>query len=209
MRGVNSGRNWGGVILDFSSGAHFAEAAMKLLPVAREAAKGFSKLRKEADFEFQTAHIEYCTSVLRHYCKARTFFVRDEPQYLEEFYVPTSLLTQSRGRKRVARANLGALRKIGPHVIVDGTGGSGKTVFMRYLMLDSIERAVAYPVLLELRRLNEDHEVSLEDALIGYMTENGFPLGEEYARKALLQGQLVLLLDGLDEVNFSRRRKAG
>uniref|UniRef100_UPI003F7DF310 NACHT domain-containing protein n=1 Tax=Xanthomonas sp. 0924 TaxID=2835534 RepID=UPI003F7DF310 len=180
---------------------------MKLLPFARQALKGVANAKDIIEFDFQKAHIAYCTSVLKNYCKARTFFVRDEPQYLEEFYIPTSILSQSRDRKRLARANLEVLRKVGPHVIVDGTGGSGKTVFMRYLMLDSIERGIAYPVLLELRRLNEDHEISLEGAIIRFLMDNGFPLGEHYAKRALDKGQLVLLLDGLDEVNFSRRKR--
>lgn len=181
------------------------ETAMKLLPTALNVLTATSKARDILEFEFQQAHIDYCTSVLRNYCKARTFFVRDEPQYLEEFYVPTSLLSRSRGR--ISRANLDSLEKIGPHIIVSGTGGSGKTIFMRYLLLDSIERAIAYPVLLELRSLNEDESTSLEDAIVKNMIGNGFPIGESFARKALAQGQLVLLLDGFDEVNSARRKK--
>lgn len=185
----------------------FTEKAMKLFPVALAAAKGLVKANDFVEFEFRNAHIEYCTAVLKNYCKARTFFVRDEPQYLDEFYIPTSLIISARGRRRIEKANLDALYKVSPHIIVDGTGGSGKTVFMRYLMLDSIERGVAYPVLFELRMLNEYPDASLEDSLVAHMVTNGFPLGPDYAKKALKQGQLVLLLDGLDEVNFSRRRK--
>lgn len=182
-----------------------ADTAMKLFPFAIKALKSVTKVTNNLEFEFRSAHIDYCTAVLKNYCKARTFFVRDEPQYLEEFYVPTSLLSER--RERISRATLESLQKIGRHVVVAGTGGSGKTVFMRYLMLDAIERGIAYPVLLELRYLNENHETSLEEALVSQMLQNRFPLGEEYARKALKKGQLVLLLDGFDEVNFSRRKK--
>ncbi len=189
------------------TGLSFVEIASKLLPAALVTAKGIVKGNDFLEFEFRQAHIEYCTSLLKNYCKARTFFVRDEPQYLDEFYVPTSLLSGRRGANRIEKANLESLIRIGPHVIVDGTGGSGKTVFMRYLMLDSIERGVAYPVLFELRLLNEDPDLSLETALVSHMVANGFPLGVDFATKALKRGQLVLLLDGLDEVNFSRRRK--
>ncbi|WP_168191443.1 NACHT domain-containing protein [Thermomonas aquatica] len=185
----------------------FVDRAMQLFPTALAAAKAVTKAGDFVEFEFRNAHIQYCTAVLKNYCKARTFFVRDEPQYLDEFYVPTSLLTQSRGSRRLEKANLDSLLKIGPRVIVDGTGGSGKTVFMRYLMLDSIERGIAYPVLFELRTLNDDADLGLEDALVAHMVANGFPLGVDYAKKAIKQGQVVLLLDGLDEVNFSRRRK--
>ncbi|MBN8214737.1 MAG: NACHT domain-containing protein [Xanthomonadales bacterium] len=188
--------------------ASFAAKAMKLFPAALAAAKGMVKANDFVEFEFRNAHIEYCTAILRNYGKARTFFVRDEAQYLDEFYVPTSLLySQSRSLKRLEKANLNSLLKIGPRVIVDGTGGSGKTVFMRYLMLDSIERGVAYPVLFELRTLNDDPDVSLEDAMVAHMVANGFPLGSDYAKKTIKQGQVVLLLDGLDEVSFARRRK--
>lgn len=73
-------------------------------------------------------------------------------------------------------------------------------------MLDAIERGIAYPVLFELRNLN-DSTLSLDDAIVSFVINNGFPLGESYARKALNKGQLVLLLDGFDEVNFARRKK--
>lgn len=185
----------------------FADKAMKLLPVAWSAAKNIAKVSDFIEFEFRNAHIEYCTTVLKNYCKARTFFVRDEPQYLEEFYVPTSLQVGSRGAKRLEKANLNSLLKVGPRLIVDGTGGSGKTVFMRYLMLDSIERGIAYPVLFELRTLNDDLDISLEDALVAHMLANGFPLGSDYAKKAIKLRHVVLLLDKLDEVNFARRRR--
>lgn len=189
------------------AGVSFVANAIKLLPAALSAAKAVAKGKDFVEFEFEEAHIAYCTTILKNYCKARTFFVRDEPQYLEEFYVPTSLIRGPRRRERIESANLESLRKISPHIIVDGSGGSGKTVFMRYLMLDSIERGVAYPVLFELRLLNDEPETPLEDMILAHMVKNGFPLGVDYAKKALKLGQLVLLLDGLDEVNFSRRKR--
>ncbi|TWI04662.1 NACHT domain-containing protein [Luteimonas cucumeris] len=182
-----------------------SDKALTLLPKGIELAKDvLNKLDQRAQYEFRIGHIEYCTNVIRKYCRSRTFFVRDEPQFIEDFYVPASI--QRGSRQRVDKANLASLFKVGRRAIVTGTGGSGKTIFMRYLLLDAIERGVGYPVFIELRNINELEEVDLEKLIVGFMKEHGFPLSESLAIRSLQEGLLVILLDGFDEVVASKRK---
>lgn len=183
-----------------------AAKAMTLLPKGLELVGQLSKkIGQRAQYDFRTAHIEYCCNVIQKFCKARTFFVRDDPQFLEDFYVPASII---KGKKqRIERANLDSMLEVGRKSIVTGNGGSGKTIFMRYLLLDAIERGIGYPVFIELRNLNELDSIDLEQEIVDFMVNHGFPLGREFALQSLREGLLVVLLDGFDEVVFDKRKQ--
>lgn len=183
-----------------------AEKASALLPKGIEVAKQLSiSFDQRAQYEFRTAHIEYCTNVIKKYCRARTFFIRDEPQYLEDFYVAASII-KSRNT-RVEKAGVSALSKISRRCVVTGSGGSGKTIFMRHLLHNAIETGAGYPVFIELRAVNEMQDVALEKLIAKFMKEHGFPLHEDLAVKSLKEGLLIVLLDGFDEVVFSKRKQ--
>jgi len=77
---------------------------------------------------------------------------------------------------------------------------------MKHLLLDAIGRGVGYPVFIELRNLNDVDNVNLEDVIVQFMMDHGFPLSEEYALRSLHDGLLVVLFDGFDEVVFSKRK---
>ena len=181
-----------------------AEKALTLLPKGLGLAKQMAiNLSQRALYDFRVAHTEYCTNVIKKYCKARTFFVRDDPQFLEDFYVPASIL---KGQKRIERANLDSMQRVGRRSIITGNGGSGKTVFMRYLLLDAIQRGVGYPVFIELRNLNDCATIDLEGLIVDFMVDHGFPVGRELALQSLREGLLVVLIDGFDEVVFAKRK---
>lgn len=182
-------------------------SSVSLIPKAMALVSGAGKeIVSSANYDFGRAHERYCASVIDKYCRARTFFVRDRPQYLDEFYVPSTI--RANAAELYPRANLATLDAIsGMRTIVTGTGGSGKTIFMRHLLLDSIESGVAYPVFIELRNLSDDDYSNIEGAVIQFMLDHNFPLDESYARKSIADGLLVILLDGFDEVPTAQRKK--
>lgn len=179
--------------------------AAALLPKGIELAKRFlSKLDDKAQYDFRIAHTNYCVEVIKKFCRARTFFVRDEPQFVEDFYVPASVTRAKQAR--VERADLSSLLKVSRRTVVTGSGGSGKTIFMRHLLLDAIQSGVGYPVFIELRALNQFSKVDLEGAIVRFMRDHGFPLNDDLALRSLREGLLVVLLDGFDEVAASKRK---
>lgn len=181
-----------------------ADRALSLLPKGWEVAKQLLvSVTDRAKYEFRIAHSEYCTNMASRYCRAKTFFVRDQPQFLEDFYVPASIEV---GKRKIERANLQEIERISRRAVISGNGGSGNTVFMRHLLLDAINKGIGYPVFIELRGLNDEEEIDLSKIVLSFMKENGFPLGEDFARTALEDGLLVILLDGFDEVVFSKRK---
>lgn len=188
-----------------TEGASWIKDAAALLPKAWELAKSTSKaVGDKASYDFRLAHERYCVAVVEKYCRARTFFIRDEPRFLEDFYVPASII--KRERIRIPKAGLRDLGEVARRTIVMGSGGSGKTVFMRHLLLDAIQTGERYPVFIELRQLNDKSEVDLERMVVEFMQEHNFPLGAEFALQSLHDGLLVVLLDGFDEVISDKRK---
>lgn len=181
------------------------KGAAALLPKAWDLAKTTSKsLGAKVSYDFRIAHEHYCVDVVKKYCRARTFFIRDEPRFLDDFYVAASII--KRETIRVPRAGLNDLSEVARRTIVVGSGGSGKTIFMRHLLLDAIQSGERYPVFIELRALNDLDHVDLESLIVDFMLDHKFPLDATFARQSLYDGLLVVLLDGFDEVVVDKRK---
>ena len=92
------------------------------------------------------------------------------------------------------------------YLMVLGAPGSGKSTFLRKMGLEALKgkkggfkKHRCIPVLLELKRFTEA-KVDLKKLITTEFQVCGFPNDERFAQKALEQGKLLILLDGLDEV---------
>jgi len=100
-----------------------------------------------------------------------------------------------------------------PRVVIVGPPGAGKSMLLKQMALGYAERrnpdlwGEHTPVLLDLHRMN-DPEISLEQHLVAELARNNFPHAENFISRALKSGTLMLLLDGLDEVNSNERQNA-
>jgi NACHT domain len=137
------------------------------------------------------------------------FRVNHKPLDMSQIYVPLKVAGSSDSEQVDAYGPIAKYRRL----VIKGIPGSGKTMLLRHVALSygrgellGLENRPV-PVLLELHRLS-DADLT-EEKLIGAIVEafkrNRFPGAERFVRHSLEQGKLMLLLDGLDEVNSKVR----
>jgi len=94
----------------------------------------------------------------------------------------------------------------GNSTIILGAGGGGKSMFMRYLWLSYFEKSDGkIPFFLELRNINSLSHKSFEDFIYHTIVKSGSAIRQQDFRASLKAGEIILFLDGFDEINFDRR----
>lgn len=98
--------------------------------------------------------------------------------------------------------------KKGCATIITGTGGGGKSMFMRYLWLSFFENPQGkIPFFLELRQLNFLTHTNMIDFIYHSIIKSGSSISQENFIKSLKNGEFVIFLDGFDEINHDQRSK--
>ncbi len=151
----------------------------------------------------------YQRSLLKKYAELHIPFRPNRPLLMREVYVPLRVAGSSSDEQ------IDAYRAVASHkrLMIKGPPGSGKSMLLKHLALSYAEGRLNHlpdqpvPILLELHRLNDSSQ-PLEQCLADELARNGFPHAESFVRRNLELGVLMLLFDGLDEVNASQRGRA-
>jgi len=160
-----------------------------------------------AKFFWRGALARYRDSILKQH-ETFTILFREKPLAMSEVYVPLRL---SGAGSAVPIRALDALRKY-RRVVVKGVPGAGKSMLLQALLLAHADGRLTgiennpVPVLVELSRLNDDTS-SLQKELVASFDRYGFPNADHFVAWALQHNALLLLLDGLDEVNSRERAR--
>ena len=168
-----------------------------------EGAKNFfkgatDKFRLNLDRTYQ----HYLTTLLAKHSKTKSFLLRGEPVSLYQFYVHLNLLF---GKKTIRAAGVRDIIGLAPNTIVTGSAGSGKSMLVRHLLLDSLVTKFRVPIFVELREFNF-FDGDLLDLIMRILTIYKFSMGIDYVKKAIEAGHFILFLDGYDEVAHNRRQ---
>jgi AAA+ ATPase superfamily predicted ATPase len=99
-------------------------------------------------------------------------------------------------------------------LVVKGSPGSGKTMLLKYIALcyadgrwsSLFNELQCIPILLELHRLSSS-EKTVQEHLEDAFDRDGFPNAKHFVSESLDKGKLLLLFDGLDEVNSNSRER--
>jgi hypothetical protein len=180
--------------------AQFAQQnAEKFVGLAVTGVKGVAtQVRARLNRTYRT----YLERLLERYGRGKSFFVRSEPVSLYEFFVPLDLATQAR---RLSAPSILDVIQVSPFAIIAGTGGCGKSMMMRHLLVSCIEAKEKTPIYLELRQLNHaTHTVA--EALLQTVQSFGLSVDAAFLEAAMEAGQLAILLDGFDEIEQSIRQ---
>ncbi|MHA6530122.1 NACHT domain-containing protein [Paenibacillus sp. BAC0078] len=167
--------------------------------------KGVFKLSKDKEdtrnLESGIAFKNYLNNAYAKYSKIKTILYNRESVFLKDFYVSQSL---SFNKQRIETESVKKILRLGNYILITGTGGIGKTTFMKNAFLNTILETDLIPLYIELKDMN-GRELNLIDTIYNSLKNLGFNLSQEYFNKSLLLGKFVFFLDGFDEIENSKR----
>lgn len=134
--------------------------------------------------------------------ETRTLLSGEQSVKILDFFVPPSIELNGR---LVNKLDLVEILKASTRIQLIGTGGSGKSVLMRYFFLVAPQEVPHIPVFVELRKLVPDDENAVWNEIVRVLAMNGKPNASVILDVMLTQGALLLLFDGLDEVPHAHR----
>ena len=108
--------------------------------------------------------------------------------------------------KYIKAKDIDNILDISNYVIIQGTGGIGKSTLMKHLFINELEKKDLIPVFLELKDINDleaDYEIS--DIILEKLDNLGSQLQKKYLQYALKSGCFLFLLDGYDEIVSHKR----
>lgn len=168
--------------------------------------KFFKDLDAKDSIRYGEAYEEYLRNTHSKYSKIKTLIYRHAPKELYSFY---ECIGVHYNGETIDTSDINNIINIDKKVVITGTGGIGKSILLKHLFLNTVEKTNFIPVLIELRSFNivEEKSISLRAAIFNALEQNGFKLEEEYFEYSLEEGGYVILLDGFDEVNRDKMLK--
>ncbi|MBQ9838954.1 MAG: NACHT domain-containing protein [Oscillospiraceae bacterium] len=109
------------------------------------------------------------------------------------------------GKRKINTHTVEQMLSVSKNLLVEGTGGIGKSMMMRYLFLNTANRGEYVPVLLELRKISKQSpgNISIMDLIYTCMKDFDVELPKEQFEFSLQLGKYLFLMDGFDEVKES------
>jgi len=148
----------------------------------------------------------YRRALVRKYEELNIPFRPGKPLRMHEVYVPIKVAGTSDTDLLDARQTM----LNDKWSVVVGAPGSGKSMLLKNLALTYAQGELVdsptqpIPIYLELNRLNEP-SAQLRDHLVEMLDQNDFPNASDFLEAGLTHGLLILMFDGLDEVNSDLR----
>ena len=165
------------------------------------------------NYSVPTEFNDYIEKSKRKYSKLKTLLYSTEERSFDEFYVCNNIRTsrhrfwtrgsaEGKDNNVIKNATLELINNKAPYSLLIGMGGIGKSMMMRHLFLDSINKYrsnMKFPILVTLREFGVDKSELIE--LIADSVQRFDPsFSLPYLHKYLNEGKCQLLFDGLDEI---------
>ncbi|MGK7886534.1 MAG: NACHT domain-containing protein [Crocosphaera sp.] len=152
----------------------------------------------------------YSKALIDKYNIVEVPFRPNQPLEMNEVYIPLKVQPDDIRKQDDSEEKIDAYQAIleYPKLVIIGDPGSGKSLLMKWISVKYAENELNLPgkvvVLLDLHRLN-NLSLSIEEQLVEELKRRSFPKANKFIQQALNNGQLILLFDGLDEVNGANR----
>lgn len=167
--------------------------------IAEQIKDGWEKFKIDSDIAFN----QYLNKSFDKYSKIKTILYRTEPKYIYNFFEFPKIVKEN---ERIDSKDVNNLLNISHFLIVQGTGGIGKSTFMKHLFINELEKNDLIPIFIELKDLNDrqnDYEIS--DFVFEKLYNIGYDFNRDYLEYALKSGCFLFLLDGYDEISTNKK----
>jgi tRNA A37 threonylcarbamoyladenosine biosynthesis protein TsaE len=148
---------------------------------------------------------DYLEDTLLRCSKIKTLLYRDQSVQISKLYVPAFFETQG---VVVGEDALFENLSENKAIIVVGSAGSGKTIFVKNTVLRLMKaKSRKIPIFVELRHINH-YSTSIMHYVLEHALRHSMPsFDESTLNYCFKSGLFTLVLDGFDEVNHDRRSK--
>lgn len=126
--------------------------------------------------------------------KVKTIWQVDKAVDLAHFYCDSHVLVAKKRKKITCYADFGLTENI----LIQGIAGQGKSILLRYICANELEKGNYIPIFVELNRIRKDS--GLIDRILASFLSLGISIEENEFRALAKTGKLLLLLDAFDEV---------
>lgn len=159
----------------------------------------YNEVKIDLEIPFQA----YLTNSYEKYSKIKTIIYGIEPKKLYDFFEIPFL---KKGSDIIKPTTTKILTELSKFLIIEGSGGIGKSTLMKHLFLSELELKDYIPIFIELKDFNEEGHLDLEKLLLKKLNQFHNTFQEEYLDYALQSGCFLFLLDGYDEL-YSENQK--
>lgn len=166
--------------------------------------------------EYTNPFKNYLDMATAYYSTKKTLLYAEKPHPFYDMYVCNDIhhrktkaagLQENRKEKTIHDASIKILEKESKYIIIEGIGGIGKSMFLTHLFLSSVqnsEESEQIPLLLSLKDYKEDTN-SIVDFIWKSVRDFDSSLTQIDIVEHLENKKLVLLMDGLDEIQTNSR----
>lgn len=164
--------------------------------VARTLKNQWEKVKIDLDLSFRN----YLKNALEKYSKIKTILYRTEPKHIYDFFECPFLIKGNSGK--IDGTNVYNLLDISHFLLIQGSGGIGKSTFLKHLFINQLSHKDLIPVFLELKEINSiTGDYTISDLVFQKLSTLGSTFDREYLDYALNSGCFLFLFDGYDEIN--------
>ena len=180
--------------------------------------KDFMNDDSDPDFLVQELFKNYLRKAVAFYSEKKTLLYAEKPRPFYEIYVCNDLnrhgyrlkdLSNPTKSNIIHDATIQILESEKTHIIIEGTGGIGKSMFLTHLFLSSAndllnEKYGKFPVFISLKDYKATF-ANMTEFILSIVSAFESKIEKEHVVKLLEKSKIVLLLDGLDEIASSAR----
>jgi hypothetical protein len=157
---------------------------------------------KKSQIKTKGAFKSYLDTAIKKYSYVKTILHKLTPAYIYDVYVNTNLKIED---QYLSTEDINEIFEISRSTLITGTGGCGKSTLLKHLFLNSLEKCNCIPIYIELNNVkNYSKEFNLMNYIFYSLKAMNFELEEEYLEYAFANCNILLILDGFDEVDDTK-----